>query len=68
VADPKVRIMCVVTRERILLAGYLVTRLRALHTRSVTVKVDERRSDRRVAIEPRHPDRRSRERRRRPSL
>ncbi len=49
------------------MVGYLLTRVGA-RERPVEVKVDERRGERRLSSEARDPDRRSRDRRRRPSL
>jgi hypothetical protein len=64
------RVLYVVAREQALLVGYLMTTLgaRPASGHLVEIKVDERRGERRLSGEVRDPERRSRERRRRPSL
>jgi hypothetical protein len=64
------RVLYVVAREQPLMVGYLMTRVGARSPAgpSVEIKVDERRSERRLSSEARDPDRRSLDRRRRPSL
>jgi len=64
------RVLYVVAREQPLMVGYLMARVgaRTPAGHPVEIKVDERRSERRLSSEARDPDRRSRDRRRRPSL
>ncbi|MEX2222791.1 MAG: hypothetical protein WEG40_13420 [Candidatus Rokuibacteriota bacterium] len=64
------RVLYVVARENPLLVGYLMTRTAARSSGGplVDIKLDERRGERRLASEARDPDRRSRDRRLRPSL
>lgn len=64
------RVLYVVSRQQPMLCGYLMTTVGAKSSdeRSVEIKVDERRAERRLAGEARDPDRRRGERRRRPSL
>jgi hypothetical protein len=64
------RVLYVVAREQPLMVGYLMARVGARTSAGhpVEIKVDERRSERRLSSEARDPERRSRDRRRRPSL
>lgn len=64
------RLLYVVSREQPLLSGYLMTRLspRSADGRSVEIKVDERRAERRQSSDSRHPERRTTERRLQPDL
>jgi hypothetical protein len=65
------RVLYVVSREQPLLSGYLLTTMgsRSSDERRVEIKVDERRTERRLSGEARDPERRRQgERRRRPSL
>lgn len=64
------RVLYVVAREQPLLVGYLMTRVsgRSSGGHDVAIKLDERRGERRRSGEARDPERRSSERRLRPSL
>jgi hypothetical protein len=64
------RVLYVVAREEPLLVGYLMTRVsgRSSGGHLVAIKLDERRGERRRSGEARDPERRSSERRLRPSL
>lgn len=64
------RVLYVVAREQPLMVGYLMARVgaRTPAGHPVEIKVDERRAERRLSSEARDPDRRSGDRRLRPSL
>ncbi len=64
------RVLYVVAREQPLLVGYLMTRVDAPSSgrHLVEIKLDERLGERRLSSEARDPERRSGERRLRPSL
>ena len=64
------RVLYVVSREQPLLTGYLMTTVgsRSSDERLVEIKMDERRTERRLSGDARDPERRRGERRRRPSL
>ena len=64
------RVLYIVAREQPLLVGYLMTRVsgRSSGGHLVAIKLDERRGERRRSGEARDPERRSSERRLRPSL
>ena len=64
------RVLYVVSREQPLLTGYLMTTVgsRSSDERLVEIKMDERRTERRLSGDVRDPERRQGERRRRPSL
>lgn len=64
------RMLYIVARKRPLLCGYLMTRVGPVTAdgHAVEIKLDERRGERRRAAQARDPERRTGERRRRPSL